>query len=167
MQPDHGQTLPPRQFPGWLLALLLAFVVVLVVLIAGGLLLSTGLDTVQGLPQPTVTSEVPTNHDDIYVSTQAGEQDRLIKFIESKGGRVTAQNVQQGVRQFRTNSDVAKKALNALVAEGRGGWTSEQSRNGGPPKRVFTLFVYGTPLNPGEKGSSVDVDGSGQQRRPA
>jgi hypothetical protein len=93
---------------------------------------------------------------------ESREQRRLLEWVESRGGSVTARQVQQGHRQYRTAQD-AHTALDALVKEGHGYWQDvPTTAKGGRPSRVFHLStvstVYETSLNPDENTGSVDVD---------
>ncbi|MBN2580960.1 MAG: DUF3987 domain-containing protein [Pirellulales bacterium] len=83
---------------------------------------------------------------------------RLIEWIERKGGAVTAREVQQGHRQYRTAED-AEAALEKLVKAGDGMWQpTPPGRRGQPTRRFVLSTVYGNALNPGENNISVNVD---------
>jgi hypothetical protein len=89
-----------------------------------------------------------------------GEADerRLVEWIGARGGEVTARQVQQGHRCYRTAAE-AETALAELVEAGLGGWESiEASDKGGRPTRVFRLStpstVYETSANPEENDVS-------------
>ena len=73
----------------------------------------------------------PTEPDD-------GEQRRLIEWIERKGGSVTAREVQQGHRRYKTAQD-AEAALEELAAGGLGYWESSPTGQRGHPTRRFRL----------------------------
>jgi hypothetical protein len=61
------------------------------------------------------------------------DQRRLIEWIESKGGSVTARDVQQGRRQYRTAPE-AESALKELANAGCGFWQpAPDNRKGGSP----------------------------------
>lgn len=64
-------------------------------------------------------------------------QQRLIDWIECKGGKVTVRTVQQGHRRFRT-SDEAEEALEELIRAGKGYW-DELPSGSGRPKKWFVL----------------------------
>ena len=67
------------------------------------------------------------------------EQRRLIEWIERKGGVVTAREVQQGHRQYRTAQD-AEAALEELTKAGCGDWEpTPPGPKGGRPSRLFRL----------------------------
>jgi hypothetical protein len=88
---------------------------------------------------------------------------RLFEWIERKGGVVTAREVQQGHRRYRTAQD-AEANLDELVKGGYGQWQSTPStQKGGRPSRKFclstALVVYTTPVIPEQEESCVDVDG--------
>jgi hypothetical protein len=87
---------------------------------------------------------------------------RLIEWIERKGGSVTAREVQQGHRQYRSAQE-AEAALVELEKAGCGCWQQAPTTpRGGRPSRVFHLHtastVYETPSNQAEKAGCVDVD---------
>jgi hypothetical protein len=86
---------------------------------------------------------------------------RLIEWIERKGGSVTAREVQQGHRQYRTAKD-AKSSLEELTKAGCGTWESTPPGRRGQPTRRFVLstvsIAYGSTLKPKESGNTVDVD---------
>ena len=80
------------------------------------------------------------------------ERDRreLIDWIDRKGGSVTAREVQQGHRQYRTAQE-AEVALIDLVKAGYGHWERTPPGKRGQPTRRFVLStVYGNTQNPEE-----------------
>ena len=78
----------------------------------------------------------PTEPDD-------GEQRRLIEWIERKGGSVTAREVQQGHRRYKTAQD-AEAALEELAAGGLGYWESSPTgQRGHPTRRMPTAHKVG------------------------
>ena len=89
------------------------------------------------------------------------EQRRLIEWIERKGRSVTAREVQQGHRQYRTALD-AEAALEGLLKAGCGNWESTPPGRRGQPTRRFVLStvstVYVNTLKPEEDSNTVDVD---------
>jgi hypothetical protein len=92
------------------------------------------------------------------------ERDRrqLADWIAKRGGAVTARELQQGHRQYRTAED-AVAALEDLAEARLGTWQPvPPGSKGGRPYRVFRLStastVYTTPENPAGNGGSVDVD---------
>jgi hypothetical protein len=89
------------------------------------------------------------------------EQRRLIEWIERKGGSVTAREVQQGHRQYRTAQD-AEAALEELVKAGCGQWhDAPPGPKGGRPSSVFRLSTASTSTQPARTRDSegfVDVD---------
>lgn len=92
----------------------------------------------------------------------AREQNRLVEWIQQKGGQVSVRQVQQGHRRFKTAVD-AESALQELVDAGRGKWLDvSPNPKGGPAPRLFQLLVrstvYRTSPNTGKNGGSVDVD---------
>ncbi len=100
-------------------------------------------------------------------SDDDGDQRRLIEWIERKGGSVTAREVQQGHRQYRTAQE-AEAALNELTKAGCGSWESTPPGRRGKPTRRFVLptvsTVYGNGLNPKENRNTVDVDSVAPQK---
>ena len=89
------------------------------------------------------------------------EQRRLIEWIERKGGSVTAREVQQGHRQYRTAQD-AEAALEELAKAGCGQWhDAPPGPKGGRPSSVFRLSTASTSTQPArtrDSESFVDVD---------
>ena len=89
------------------------------------------------------------------------EQRQLIEWIERKGGSVTAREVQQGHRRYKTAQD-AEAALEELAAGGLGYWESSPTGQRGHPTRRFILpvvsTVYGNSAKKDENGNTVDVD---------
>ena len=86
------------------------------------------------------------------------DQRRRIEWIERKGGSVTAREVQQGHRRYRTAED-ADAALGELVAAGNGDWHDVASgQKGGQPSRVFRLSTSTQPPKTRDSEGSVDVD---------
>ena len=101
----------------------------------------------------------------VYAMLSESDDDRqqrqLIEWIERKGGSVTAREVQQGHRQYRT-AQYAEAALEELAKTGCGKWQSTPPGRHGQPTRRFVLSttstVYGNSLNPEENSNTVDVD---------
>jgi len=89
------------------------------------------------------------------------DQRRLAEWIERKGGSVTAREVQQGHRQYRTAQD-AEATLEELAKAGCGDWEPTPPGRRGQPTRRFILStvstVYGNTLNPEKNSNTVDVD---------
>ncbi|MDG2410164.1 MAG: YfjI family protein, partial [Pirellulales bacterium] len=87
------------------------------------------------------------------------EQRQLIEWIERKGGSVTAREVQQGHRRYKTAQDAAA-ALEELAAGGLGHWESSPTGQRGHPTRRFILpavsTVYGNSENTDENLNTVD-----------
>lgn len=70
------------------------------------------------------------------------QDDRLLVFIERRGGSVTARDVVTGCRFVKT-SEEAEAALMRLAASGAGEWQSKPAGpKGGRPTRVFVLSVH-------------------------
>lgn len=91
---------------------------------------------------------------------------RLVEWIERKGGSVTAREVQQGNRQYRTASD-AEAALDELAKADIGAWhDAPPGPKGGRPSRAIRLSsgrlpTVSTSTQPDEtrdSEGSVDVD---------
>jgi Protein of unknown function (DUF3987) len=93
---------------------------------------------------------------------EAREQRRLIEWIESRNGLVTARDVQQGCRWLK-EPGTAEATLDELVKAGKGTWEPTPAGQRGQPTRRFRLLspstVYGNRPNPEENGNTVDVDG--------
>lgn len=94
-------------------------------------------------------------------SDNGREQRRLAEWIERKGGSVTAREVQQGHRQYRTAQD-AEAALEELAKAGYGQWRdAPPGQKGGRPSSVFQLSTASTSTKPARTRDSegfVDVD---------
>jgi hypothetical protein len=91
----------------------------------------------------------------VYGILQEGEEDgdlrELVEWIQRKGGRVTARELQRGPQQFR-EADIAEAALAKLVKRGKGSWEPVlPSAGGGRPTRVFRLSSTGD----GDETSSI------------
>lgn len=89
------------------------------------------------------------------------EQRELIELIRRRGGRVTARDLQMGVRQYR-EAGAADTALAGLVRAGFGRW--EVVPTGRRPRTDFVLFDTSTVststlfTNSAETSNSVGVD---------
>jgi hypothetical protein len=81
----------------------------------------------------------------VYSAIAQAPEDRerraLIGWIQGKGGRVTARDLQQGgPRWCRRSKDVAEQAFGDLMAAGLGRWEyPTPGKRGGHPARVFVL----------------------------
>ncbi len=92
-------------------------------------------------------------------SETEGEYRRLVEWIENKGGSVTAREVQQGHRRYRT-AEEADTALCELQEAGIGHWEPTPRGQRGQPTRRFVLStVYGNAKIPEKDIVNVDVDG--------
>ena len=84
---------------------------------------------------------------------------QLVEWIERKGRPLTAREVQQGNRRYRT-APQAEMALNALHREGIGRWENSPVGKPGQPTRFFKLLwmpaVYSTGPTAQNNGRSVD-----------
>jgi len=95
-------------------------------------------------------------------SDEQRERRQLVEWIASKGGEVSARDLQQGQRAYKT-ADAAEARLQELVKAGLGTWQSKRSTaKGGRPSRVFRLsavpVAHETQPKPKENGCCVDVD---------
>ena len=95
----------------------------------------------------------------------------LVEWIEQRGGRITARDLQHGRREYATADD-AEAALNDLVAAGLGSWSPVDSRpGGGRPTRVFQLRardpVDKTPAHQAANEVLSTVDALGEQNSPS
>ena len=85
----------------------------------------------------------------------------MVDWITRKGGSVSAREVQQGHRQYRTSAE-AEAALDELARAGYGGWEDvPPGPKGGRPSRVFRLSTLSTSTQPARTRDSegfVDVD---------
>ena len=116
----------------------------------------------------------------VYSLLAESDEDRdrrnLAEWISNKGEPVTAREVQQGHRQFKTR-DEAEAALTDLYKHGWGQWESSPSGKPGRPTWRFTVHKASTvdanTLIPEENiktvdGYTVDVDTvDGQQLQPS
>ena len=83
-------------------------------------------------------------------SKSDGEQRKLVVWIDRKGDSLTAREVQQGHRRFKTIDD-AETALEELVKAGRGYWEPVPTTpKGGRSSRRFTLSTPSTSTKPQE-----------------
>jgi Protein of unknown function (DUF3987) len=71
-------------------------------------------------------------------SEDESEQRKLVEWIARKGGTVTAREVQQGNRRFKTADD-AETSLQELVTAGIGRWELTPAGKRGQPTRRFIL----------------------------
>ena len=100
-------------------------------------------------------------------SAENADLRRLVEWIESRGGSVTARDLQRGRRQYKTATD-AEAALNELAEAGLGRWETD-SHNGGRGRPVARFVLSASKLvdvstvdinseKPEENGISVSVD---------
>ena len=86
------------------------------------------------------------------------DRDKLLQWIEGRGGRVTARDLTRGPRRFRNDPDGAESALRSLADDGWGTWQIHpHGPGGGRPTWFFALVERAgdgdeTPFSP-------DVDG--------
>jgi len=89
------------------------------------------------------------------------ERRRLLEWIDGRGGRVTARDVQQGCRWLKKPGE-AEAALAEAVKAGDGVWAPTPAGQRGQPTRYFVLStvstVYANSETPEENGNTVDVD---------
>ena len=84
-------------------------------------------------------------------SKSDGEQRKLVVWIDRKGDSLTAREVQQGHRRFKTIDD-AETALEELVKAGRGYWEPVPTTpKGGRSSRRLTLSTPSTSTSTSTK----------------
>lgn len=93
----------------------------------------------------------------------AEHDDRLLAFVERRGGSVTVRDVVTGCRHLKS-SDEAEAELTRLAADGHGSWQFKPAGpSGGRPTEVFTLSpdarksVYVVKTRPRRKGISKRI----------
>src|SRR5262249_30050045 len=70
---------------------------------------------------------------------------RLIEFIQSQGGAVTARRLQRSNAYRYRTTEAAEQALTALVEKGMGAWEPvPTTAKGGTPTRTFRLNISPT-----------------------
>ena len=67
------------------------------------------------------------------------EARELREFIISRNGRVTARDLQRGMRRYADNAEAAEFALTALVDRGEGCWDHSSKGKPGRPTSTFCL----------------------------
>jgi hypothetical protein len=73
------------------------------------------------------------------------DDEKIMAFVESRGGQVTARDIAQRFRWIETSDD-AEKALDRQVQAGRGSWQDKPSgEQGGRPTRLFVQAVSTKP----------------------
>lgn len=91
--------------------------------------------------------------------TESGDQAatrKLVEWIESRGGAVTAREVRQGYWALRPKG-AAEDALKQLAAKGYGSWEAQHAgAKGGRPTQTFTLNE--TSTNPEAREVSLSVE---------
>lgn len=86
-----------------------------------------------------------------------GEQRKLAEWIDRKGGSVTAREVRQGHRRFKTTDD-AEAALDQLAKAEAGQWEPiPTTPKGGRSSRRFTLSTPSTSAKPQETSCEAKV----------
>jgi DNA polymerase I-like protein with 3'-5' exonuclease and polymerase domains len=93
---------------------------------------------------------------------------RLVEFIRSRGGRLTARALQKSNSRKYPDADQARAALDKLVQAGLGYWTRpEVGPKGGQPAQWFVLSTDGTtdPTDTTPEGED-DADGLGARHYP-
>jgi hypothetical protein len=87
--------------------------------------------------------------------------DRLAAFVVGQGGSVAVRDVIAGCRWIE-DADAAERALQRLVAAGRGRWTTRPTTDrGGRPTRLFVLDAEAASAQPPRKAGirgSADAD---------
>jgi len=93
-------------------------------------------------------------------SDEQRSQRQLMEWINRKGGKITARQLQQGNRRY-TKAQAAEAALNDLGKAGHGAWCElPAGPRGGRSTRIFRLHLpqpSTQPPHPPEPASSVDV----------
>lgn len=77
-------------------------------------------------------------------SESEGAQRRLIEFIQSKGGRISASKLAQSYRPYRERGK-AKEALDQLVSDGYGCWEQPPQKGRGRPPAPELVLVEVDP----------------------
>jgi hypothetical protein len=78
------------------------------------------------------------------------EQDQLVQWIASRGGRVTVRETQTFYRKLKAPG-LAAAALEGLVQGGLGSWQNAPATpSGGRPARVFVLATPQAPAKPSQ-----------------
>ncbi|MEQ8849249.1 DUF3987 domain-containing protein [Botrimarina sp.] len=89
--------------------------------------------------------------------------ERLVAWIEAKGGVVTPRDVQRNLTRF-TTAEAVDKALDKIAAAKRGEWLPfETNPNGGPPTRQFALKAIPRPTQPPKSRDLEGLVGVGGQ----
>jgi hypothetical protein len=71
------------------------------------------------------------------------EQQRLVEFIQRRGGTVTVRDLMQSYAPLKNQRVEAEAALNALSAIDYGKWgLFSTTEKGGRPMRIFKLLPY-------------------------
>jgi hypothetical protein len=71
------------------------------------------------------------------------EQQRLVGFIQRRGGTVTVRSLMQSYAPLKNQRSKAEAALNALSAIDYGKWgLFSTTPKGGRPMRIFKLLPY-------------------------
>ncbi len=107
-------------------------------------------------------------------SPEEQQRRELVAWVRSRGGCVTARDLQRGPRQFRSDGVNAQRALENLARDGLGAWERRPpSERGGRGKTVFVLAESRAATATEPPASSLDDEvpspGSGElppKRRP-
>src|SRR5262249_34113191 len=110
----------------------------------------------------------------IYATLSESEAERdarrLVEFIDSRGGRVTARELQRSNSRKYPTADPAERALANLVEAGMGEWEQQETTSrGGQPTRVFVLCPTHDTTDrtpPVTAGGGQESPGGGADRTP-
>jgi DNA polymerase I-like protein with 3'-5' exonuclease and polymerase domains len=98
-------------------------------------------------------------------SREERETRRLVEWVRTRGGRVTAKQLQQATSKYRT-ADAAALALDALAQAGYGEWEDRPpGARGGRPTKVFVLHTSADETD--ETSPGDEDDDGGQPTEPA
>ncbi len=101
------------------------------------------------------------------LSESPGDSDRrrLIEWIQSRGGRTAAKELQRSNSRRYPDADAAQVALDDLVAAGVGDWRIRPAgTRGGRPTRDFVLFQVSDETD--ETDETTRTDGRGTDATP-
>ena len=94
-------------------------------------------------------------------SAEDRDRRRLVEFVRSRGGSMTARQLQHSNSRKYPSSDAAEQALDALAGGGLADWREQPStQHGGRPTRVLVLHppadTTKTDTTSGEGGDAAD-----------
>lgn len=86
------------------------------------------------------------------------EDRRLVEYVHSHGGRITARELARRIRRYAKSED-ARQALNRLTEAGIGEWQIPPTdKSGGRPTQVFVLHPRADETRDSESADSADTD---------